>query len=113
MAIAENFRFGGTCVIHGCVPKKLLVYAGHFAEDFADAQGFGWTVPPAEFSWPKLIEAKNKEITRLSSMYENNLVGSKVVVMHGAAQLANAHTVMVNGRQIKAEHVLVATGGAP
>ena len=68
VAIAESFRYGGTCVIRGCVPKKLLVYAAHFAEDFADAQGFGWTVPPAEFSWPQLIEAKNREIARLSSL---------------------------------------------
>ena len=113
VAIAENFRYGGTCVIRGCVPKKLLVYAAHFAEDFADAQGFGWTVPPPEFSWPKLIEAKNKEITRLSGLYENNLVGSKVTVMHGAARVVDAHTVAVNGQQLTAEHILIATGGTP
>jgi len=113
VAIAENFRYGGTCVIRGCVPKKLLVYAAHFAEDFADAQGFGWTVPPAQFSWPKLIEAKNKEIARLSSIYENNLTGSKVDVMHGAASVVDAHTVLLNGKQITAEHILVATGGTP
>jgi glutathione reductase (NADPH) len=113
VAIAENFRYGGTCVIRGCVPKKLLVYAAHFAEDFADAQGFGWTVAPAEFSWPRLIEAKNKEITRLSGLYENNLKGSRVEVMHGAARLVDAHTVEVNGRQVTAEHILVATGGTP
>ena len=113
VAIAENFRYGGTCVIRGCVPKKLLVYAAHFAEDFADAQGFGWTVPPAEFSWPQLIEAKNKEITRLSGLYENNLKGSRVEVMHGAARLLDAHTVVVNGHKITAEHILVATGGTP
>lgn len=113
VAIAENFRYGGTCVIRGCVPKKLLVYAAHFAEDFADAQGFGWAVPPAKFSWHKLIEAKNKEIARLSSIYENNLTGSKVEVMHGAARLVDAHTVLLNGRKITAEHILVATGGTP
>lgn len=113
VAIAESFRYGGTCVIRGCVPKKLLVYAAHFAEDFADAQGFGWSVPPAQFSWPKLIEAKNKEIARLSSIYENNLTGSKVEVMHGAARLVDAHTVRVNGKQVTAEHILVATGGTP
>ena len=113
VAIAENFRYGGTCVIRGCVPKKLLVYAAHFAEDFADAQGFGWTVPPAEFSWPKLIEAKNREITRLSSVYEENLLGSNVAVMHGAARLVDAHTVAVNGQQLTAEHILIATGGTP
>ena len=109
VAIAENFRYGGTCVIRGCVPKKLLVYAAHFA----DAQGFGWTVPPAEFSWPQLIEAKNKEITRLSGLYENNLKGSGIEVMHGAARLVDAHTVAVNGQKITAERILVATGGTP
>jgi glutathione reductase (NADPH) len=113
VAIAENFRYGGTCVIRGCVPKKLLVYAAHFAEDFADAQGFGWTVPPAEFSWPKLIEAKDKEIARLSSIYEKNLVGSNVAVLHGAARLVDPHTVAVNGQRVTAEHILVATGGTP
>jgi len=113
VAIAENFRYGGTCVIRGCVPKKLLVYAAHFAEDFADAQGFGWTVPPAQFSWPSLIEAKNKEISRLSGLYENNLKGSNVEVMHGAARLVDAHTVLVNGKPMTAEHILVATGGTP
>lgn len=113
VAIAENFRYGGTCVIRGCVPKKLLVYAAHFAEDFADAQGFGWSVPPAQFSWPKLIEAKNKEIARLSSIYENNLTASKVEVMHGAARLVDAHTVLVNDKPVTAEHILVATGGTP
>jgi len=113
VAIAENFRYGGTCVIRGCVPKKLLVYAAHFAEDFADAQGFGWTVPSPEFSWPRLIAAKDQEITRLSGLYENNLVGSKVAVMHGAARVMDAHTVAVNGQQFTAEHILIATGGTP
>jgi len=113
VAIAENFRYGGTCVIRGCVPKKLLVYAAHFAEDFADAQGFGWTVPSAQFSWPRLIAAKNKEISRLSSIYENNLLGANVTVMHGAAHLVDAHTVEVNGKHVTAEHILVATGGTP
>ncbi|HAU56279.1 MAG TPA: glutathione-disulfide reductase [Comamonadaceae bacterium] len=113
VAIAESFRYGGTCVIRGCVPKKLLVYAAHFAEDFADAQGLGWTVPPAEFSWPQLIAAKNREIARLSSLYEKNLQGARVEVMHGAARLVDAHTVAVNGQHITAEHILVATGGTP
>lgn len=113
VAIVENFRYGGTCVIRGCVPKKLFVYASHFAEDFADAQGFGWTVPRANFSWPQLIEAKNREIARLSGMYEKNLIGSKVNVMHGEARLVDAHTVLVNGVPHTAEHILVATGGRP
>lgn len=113
VAIAENFRYGGTCVIRGCVPKKLLVYAAHFSEDFADAQGFGWNLPSAHFSWPRLIEAKNKEIARLSRIYENNLKNSSVEVMYGSARLVDAHTVIVNGQRITAEHILVATGGRP
>ena len=113
VAIAESFRYGGTCVIRGCVPKKLLVYAAHFAEDFADAKGFGWTVPPAEFSWPQLIAAKDKEIARLSSIYENNLLASKVTVLHGNAHLVDPHTVVLNGQRIHAKHILIATGGMP
>ena len=113
VAIAESYRYGGTCVIRGCVPKKLLVYAAHFAEDFSDANGFGWTVPPAEFSWPRLIEAKNKEVSRLSRFYEDNLAGSNVETLHGNARLMDPHTVVINGRRITAEHILIATGGTP
>ena len=69
VAIAENYRVGGTCVIRGCVPKKLLVYASHFREDFEDAAGYGWTVPEAAFSWPKLIANKDAEIARLEGIY--------------------------------------------
>ena len=83
VAIAEGYRYGGTCVIRGCVPKKLLVYAAHYAEDFADAHGFGWSIPSAEFSWPRLIAAKDKEISRLSARYEDNLVGSNVSTLYG------------------------------
>jgi len=113
VAITEGFRYGGTCVIRGCVPKKLLVYAAHFAEDFADAKGFGWSVPPAEFSWAKLIEAKDQEIARLSGIYKDNLMGAKVTVLHGNARLVDPHTVVVNGQHIRAEHILIATGGTP
>lgn len=113
VAIAEGFRYGGTCVIRGCVPKKLLVYAAHFSQDFADAKGFGWTVPPAVFSWTELIAAKDREIGRLSKLYEDNLRRSDVKVMHGAARLVDAHTVEVNGQRFSAEHILIATGGRP
>ena len=113
VAIAERFRYGGTCVIRGCVPKKLLVYASQFAQDFEDAAGFGWTVPTPSFSWPQLIASKNAEIARLSSMYERNLSHSQVEVLYGDARLLDAHTVHLNGRTITAEHILVATGGAP
>jgi len=113
VAIAENFRYGGTCVIRGCVPKKLLVYAAHFAEDFADAQGFGWHLPAATFSWPKLIAAKDREITRLSGLYESNLKTSGVTVLQGGARLVDAHTVRVNGQAYRAQNILLATGGKP
>ena len=113
VAIAEGYRYGGTCVIRGCVPKKLLVYASHFSEDFADAKGFGWSVPPATFSWPQLIAAKNQEIGRLSELYESNLQRSNVEVLHGAARILDAHTVEVDGRRFSAQHILIATGGRP
>lgn len=113
VTIAENFRYGGTCVIRGCVPKKLLVYASHFSQDFADAAGFGWTVAPPAFSWPKLIAAKDAEITRLSGMYEKNLRSAGVTVLQGAARVVDAHTVAVNGQRFSAEHILIATGGQP
>ncbi|RFO96658.1 glutathione-disulfide reductase [Rhodoferax lacus] len=113
VAIAESYRYGGTCVIRGCVPKKLLVYAAHYAEDFADAHGFGWSVPPAAFSWPRLIAAKDKEISRLSGLYENNLLGSNVSTLYGNARLVDPHTVEINGQRMTAEHILIATGGTP
>ena len=112
-AIAESHRYGGTCVIRGCVPKKLLVYAAHFAEDFADANGFGWSIPHVEFSWPKLISAKDAEISRLSGLYEDNLAGSNVTTLHGSAHILDAHTVSINGQRITAEHILIAVGGTP
>ncbi|MGL6204401.1 MAG: FAD-dependent oxidoreductase, partial [Giesbergeria sp.] len=102
VAIAERFRYGGTCVIRGCVPKKLLVYASQYAQDFEDAAGFGWKVPTPSFSWPQLIAAKNAEIARLSSIYERNLASSQVEVLHGDARLVDAHTVHLNGRTITA-----------
>ena len=113
VGIAESYRYGGTCVIRGCVPKKLLVYAAHFAEDFVDADGFGWSVPPAKFSWPRLIAAKDKEISRLSGLYEDNLVGSNVKTLHGSARLLDAHAVLVDGQRITTEHILIATGATP
>src|SRR6187402_2478652 len=76
VAICEESRVGGTCVIRGCVPKKLLSYAAHFSEDFADAAGFGWTVGECSFSWPALIAAKDREIDRLNQVYLNLLSNS-------------------------------------
>lgn len=113
VAIAENYRIGGTCVIRGCVPKKLLVYAAHFAEDFEDASGFGWTVPGVAFSWPLLIENKNREIERLSKLYAGLLADSDIHIIQGTARLVDAHTVAIGGRTATAKFVLVATGGRP
>ncbi len=113
VGIAEAFRYGGTCVIRGCVPKKLLVQASHYAEDLEDASGFGWTVPPASFDWPRLVAAKEQEITRLSGIYENLLKNSGVQIFQGHARFEDPHTLSVNGQRITARHVLIATGGTP
>lgn len=113
VAIAESFRYGGTCVIRGCVPKKLMVYASEYAQAFVDAAGFGWSVSPATFSWPKLIAAKDAEIGKLSAMYEKNLRNAGVTVMQGAARVLDAHTVEIDGVRVRAAHILIATGGTP
>ncbi|MFN0161928.1 MAG: FAD-dependent oxidoreductase, partial [Burkholderiales bacterium] len=113
VAVAESYRPGGTCVIRGCVPKKLLVYAAHFHEDFEDAAGYGWSVPEAEFSWPRLIEAKNREIARLEGIYENLLTKAGVTLIRGRARVVDPHTVEVDGKRHTARHILVATGGWP
>src|SRR6266581_8352812 len=98
VAIVEESRIGGTCVLRGCVPKKLLVYGAQFADAFADAAGFGWTVPPAKFDWPSLIAAKDKEIGRLSQIYINMLNNSGVEIVDGRAVIADPHTIEVAGR---------------
>jgi glutathione reductase (NADPH) len=113
VAICEELRVGGTCVLRGCVPKKLLVYGAQFADAFADADGFGWTVPPADFDWPKLIAAKDKEIGRLSQIYINMLNNSSVEIIDGHAALTDPHTVEVAGRTYTAENILIATGSWP
>jgi len=113
VAIAESYRYGGTCVIRGCVPKKLLSYASHFHEDFEDAAGFGWTVPQPSFDWAKLIANKDKEIDRLEGVYEKLLKGAGVEFYHGHARLLDAHTVEVGEQRFTAKIILIATGGAP
>ncbi len=113
VAIAEDYRVGGTCVIRGCVPKKLLSYAAHFHEDFEDARGFGWTVAPPQFSWPRLIANKDREIARLEAIYIKLLQGSGVELMQGRAQVLDAHTVSVGEKRFSAAHILLATGGWP
>jgi glutathione reductase (NADPH) len=113
VAVAEAHRPGGTCVIRGCVPKKLLVYAAHFHEDFEDAAGYGWTVPPATFSWPALIAAKDREIARLEGIYERLLANAGVTLMRGRATLIDRNTVEIDGKRVSAKYILVATGGWP
>jgi glutathione reductase (NADPH) len=109
--IAEEYRVGGTCVIRGCVPKKLLVYASRFAEDFEDAVGFGWTTEKVAFDWPALISHKDKEIDRLNQAYIRNLEAAGVDIVEERAVLADRNTVrLVSGRQVTARHILVATG---
>ena len=112
--LAEEYRVGGTCVIRGCVPKKLLVYASRFRAEFEDAVGFGWTLPHATFDWPTLIANKDKEIARLEAAYTATLEKAGVTIVKSRAVLADAHTVqLANGERVRAAYVLVATGGAP
>ena len=114
VALAEEFRYGGTCVIRGCVPKKLLVYAASFSQAFTDAAGFGWTVGETSFDWGKLRAAKEAEITRLEGLYQANLEGAGVALFHQRAVVASPHSVrLADGREVSAKHILVATGGAP
>ncbi len=113
VAVAEEYRYGGTCVIRGCVPKKLLVYASHFHEDFADAAGFGWSLGSAGFDWPALIAAKDREIGRLEGIYERLLAEAGVTALRGHARLLDDHTLEVGDRKVSAETILIATGGHP
>jgi glutathione reductase (NADPH) len=112
VAIAEQYRPGGTCVIRGCVPKKLLVYAAHFRDDLEDAAAYGWSAS-ASFSWPTLIANKDREIARLEDIYRTLLKGAGVTLIEGRAELLDRHTVQVGGHRCTAAHVLIATGGQP
>lgn len=113
VAVAESRYLGGTCVNVGCVPKKLLVYAAHAHEEFAQAESFGWSQQQPAFDWPTLIANKNREITRLNGIYRTLLVNSGVSVLTGHARLIDAHTVEVEGQRYTAKHILIATGGWP
>ncbi|WP_019173157.1 glutathione-disulfide reductase [Pseudaminobacter salicylatoxidans] len=115
VAVAEEFRFGGTCVIRGCVPKKLYVYASQFPEQFEDAAGYGWTVPEASFDWRKLVENKEREITRLEGLYQKGIAGANGEIIQSRATLVDKHTVRIEAenRTVTANHILIATGGRP
>jgi glutathione reductase (NADPH) len=113
VAICEESRVGGTCVIRGCVPKKLLMYGARYRDELDDAHGFGWTIDAPQFDWPKLIAAKDKEIDRLNAIYIRMLRDANCTLIEGRARLLDGHTVEVAGKRYTAKHVLVATGGRP
>ena len=112
-AVVEEYRVGGTCVIRGCVPKKLMVYASRFSEDFSDAAGFGWHVPHATFDWPTLIANKDREIARLEGLYKKNLAGAGATLFEDRAVIRDPHTVhlLKADKTVTAKTVLIATGG--
>ena len=113
VGIAEDSRVGGTCVIRGCVPKKLLVYGAQFADAFEDAAGYGWQVPTPSFDWATLIANKNAEIKRLEGIYHKMLKDAGCVLYEARARLVDPHTIEVAGKRVTARHVLVATGSHP
>jgi glutathione reductase (NADPH) len=114
VAVAEEYRVGGTCVIRGCVPKKLLVYASRFAEEFEDAIGFGWTSEKVSFDWGALIENKDKEIDRLNKAYIRNLEAAGAELILERATIKDKNTiVLASGRTVTTKYILIATGAAP
>jgi glutathione reductase (NADPH) len=114
VVVAEEYRVGGTCVIRGCVPKKLMVYASHIHQEIEDAAGFGWTIPTATFDWPTLIANKDKEIARLEAAYTANVEKSGATIVKTRAVMEDAHTLrLATGEKVNAKYVLIATGGAP
>ncbi|MCP5144978.1 MAG: glutathione-disulfide reductase [Gammaproteobacteria bacterium] len=113
VGIAEERYFGGTCVNVGCIPKKLFVYASHFAEDFLAARGYGWDVAAQGFDWSTLLANKDREISRLNNVYEQLLSGAQVHIHQARATLTGPNEVDVGGRRVSARHILIATGGWP
>jgi glutathione reductase (NADPH) len=115
VAVAEEHRVGGTCVIRGCIPKKFMVYASEFSASFETARHYGWSVGETSFDWPTFLEAKDVEIARLSGVYVKNLQNAGAELIHCRAQLADAHTVVMPGKDmtVTADKILIATGGWP
>ena len=109
--VAEEYRMGGTCVIRGCVPKKLLVYASHIRSEIDDAAGFGWNIPAATFDWPTLIANKDKEIARLEGIYASNVEKAGARIVKSRAVFEDPHTLRLStGETVTAKYILVATG---
>ena len=115
VAVAEEYRVGGTCVIRGCVPKKFMVYASEFSSAFKAAKGFGWTIGETSFDWETFLEAKDIEIARLSGIYVTNLENAGADIILSRAELKDAHTVWLpaENRTVTADKILIATGGRP
>ncbi len=113
VAIAEEYRVGGTCVIRGCVPKKLLVYGAHFAEDLVDARRFGWSVDERHFDWPTLRDNVLAEVDRLNELYGTTLASNNVEVLNGHARFVDEHTLDIDGKTVTAARILIATGARP
>ncbi|MGH6840689.1 MAG: FAD-dependent oxidoreductase, partial [Methylocella sp.] len=110
--IAEEFRIGGTCVIRGCVPKKLMVFASRYKDHFEDAAGFGWELAEPSFDWQKLVAAKEKEISRLSAIYRGNLEKAGIAIEDSRATIEDLHSVrlLADGRTVSAKIILISTG---
>ncbi len=115
VAVAEEYRVGGTCVIRGCIPKKLLVYASRFPDEFEDAASFGWTLSQPRFDWPRLIAAKDREIARLEGLYKANLnrAGVEIIATRAVLDGPNTISLLAEGRSVTADKILIATGGRP
>ena len=114
VAVAEEYRMGGTCVIRGCVPKKLFVIGSHIHHEIEDAAGFGWTIPPVSFDWKTLVANKDREIARLEGIYTSNVEKSGATVHKTRAVFEDAHTLrLTDGKTVTAKYILIATGGAP
>lgn len=113
VAICEEFRYGGTCVIRGCVPKKMMVYAAHYHEDFEDSHHYGWNTTVDSFDWARLIKNKDTEIDRLNGIYENLLANAGVDILYGTASLIDATTVKLGDKELRTDKILIATGGTP
>jgi glutathione reductase (NADPH) len=113
VAVAESGRFGGTCVNVGCIPKKLFSYAAHFRDELKDAADFGWSVAEPTFDWEKLLENKEREITRLNGVYERVLASAGVAIFRGRAVIMDPHAVSLDGKSYSARHILAATGSWP
>ena len=114
VALVEEYRMGGTCVIRGCVPKKLMVYASRFAQEFEEAKGFGWTVGETGFDWPTLKTRRDSEVARLEGLYRTNLQSAGVTIFDSRAVLQDPHTLLLtDGRSLHGNTLLIATGARP